>query len=62
MATYREQSEELEQILMHLQSGDLTVDEALPFYEKAQKLISSLEKQLAAADNQIKKLTVQLPE
>ncbi len=60
--TYREQFEELESLLARLQGGDLTVDEALPVYEQAQKLIKALEKQLAEAENQIKKLTVQLPE
>lgn len=60
--TYREQSEELEELLAKLQGGNLTVDEALPVYQEAQKLIKALEKQLAEAENQVKKLTVQLPE
>ncbi|HVX23954.1 MAG TPA: exodeoxyribonuclease VII small subunit [Candidatus Saccharimonadales bacterium] len=54
---YRALSTELEELLAKLQSGDLTIDEAVPAYERGLKLVKELEAYLKTAENTVKKLT-----
>lgn len=56
MADYTSLNDELNEILESLQSGDLSVDEALPAYERGQKIITLLETQLKTAENNVSKL------
>lgn len=57
---YKTLSDELDQILGQLQSGELTIDEALPAYEKGVKLVKQLEKQLETAENKVTELQAKL--
>ncbi len=54
--TYSELQEQLQSILDELQEGHLDVDEAIVRYKQAQTIINQLEKQLAKAENVIKKI------
>jgi len=55
-STFRELSDELDSILARLQAEDIDVDEALKLYEQGSKLVESLEKRLAIAENTVTKL------
>lgn len=57
---YRNLSAELEAILAKLQSGELTIDEALPAYERGMVLVKELESYLKTAENQVKQLKTKL--
>lgn len=59
---YRVLSAELETLLAKLQSGDLTIDEAVPAYERGLKLVKELEAYLKTAENTVKKLTLKSSE
>jgi exodeoxyribonuclease VII small subunit len=51
---YRALQNELDEVLTSLQSGDLTIDEALKAYERGQEIVAQLEKYLKQAENKIK--------
>lgn len=53
---YATLSEELENIMLRLQSDDVAVDEAISLYEQGLKLTKQLEDYLAKAQNTITKL------
>ncbi len=55
--TFRELSDELDDILGKLQADDIDVDEALRLHEQGMKLVTQLEKRLASAENSVKKLS-----
>lgn len=57
---YQTLNEELQAILGKLQSGEITIDEALPAYERGQQLITELEKYLKTAENKITELQAKL--
>lgn len=57
--SYTELQEQLQSILDELQAGNLDVDEAITQYKQAQSIIDQLEKQLAKAENVIKKINSQ---
>jgi exodeoxyribonuclease VII small subunit len=59
---YRALSAELDELLTKLQSGELTIDEAVPAYERGLKLVKELETYLKTAENTVKKLTPKRPE
>lgn len=59
-ADYRLLSAELDDILARLQGGELTIDEALPAYERGLKLVKELETYLKAAENQVSELKAKL--
>jgi exodeoxyribonuclease VII small subunit len=54
--TYREMSEELDNILIWFESGDVDLDEAVAKYEEAQALLNEMEKYLKTAQNKIRKI------
>jgi exodeoxyribonuclease VII small subunit len=57
---YRTLSQELDTILARLQSGELSIDEAMPAYERGMKLVKELEAYLQDAENRITKLQATL--
>jgi len=58
--SYKELSKELDEILEWFESGEHNIDEALPNYEAAMKLLQQLESYLEAAENKIKKINLSL--
>lgn len=54
--SYEEMNSELEAIIQSLQSSDLDLDEALKKYERAQLLITDLEKYLSEVKNKVKEI------
>jgi len=54
--TFRELSDQLDEVLAKLQADDVDVDEALTLHEQGTKLITELEKRLAAAEHTVRKL------
>jgi exodeoxyribonuclease VII small subunit len=54
--SYREMAEQLDQIMLWFESGDIDIDEAVKKYEEASELISEMEKYLKTAENKIKKI------
>jgi exodeoxyribonuclease VII small subunit len=59
---YRALSAELDELLDKLQGGELTIDEAVPAYERGLQLVKELETYLKTAENTVKKLTPKRPE
>lgn len=59
-ADYTTLSAELDEILASLQSGELSIDEAMPAYERGVALIKQLEKQLTTAENKVVELQAKL--
>lgn len=57
---YRSLHQELELILEKLQSGESSIDEAMPAYERGIELVKQLEKQLQTAENRITELQAKL--
>ena len=57
MIDYQKLTAELETILDSLQSGTLSIDEAIDAYDRAQKIVLQLQEYLAKAENKIKKIT-----
>jgi exodeoxyribonuclease VII small subunit len=55
--SYREMAEQLDQIMLWFESGDIDIDEAVKKYEEASVLISEMEKYLKTAENKIKKIS-----
>jgi exodeoxyribonuclease VII small subunit len=50
-------AEQLDQIMLWFESGDIDIDEAVKKYEEASELISEMEKYLKTAENKIKKIS-----
>ena len=57
---YKSLSNELDEILATLQSGELSIDDALPAYERGVALVKQLEKQLTVAENKVTELQAKL--
>ena len=57
---YRAHSAELQDILEQLQSGQLSIDEAMPAYERGMKLVKELETYLKTAEHTVTKLKTKL--
>lgn len=57
---YQGLSSELEQILERLQSGELSIDEAMPAYERGMQLIKELEAYLKTAENRVTEIQAKL--
>ena len=57
---YRKLNDELDAILERLQSGELSIDEAMPAYERGMQLVKELEAYLQQADNRITELQAKL--
>jgi exodeoxyribonuclease VII small subunit len=57
---YQTLNKELEAVLQKLQGGELTIDEALPAYERGVELVALLEKQLTTAQNRVTELQAKL--
>ena len=55
-ADYVALSQELDEILLTLQSGEVDVDEAMRCYERGLELLDLLEKHLKEAENKVIKL------
>ena len=56
--SYNELNKELDEIIEWFESGDLNIDQALPNYEAAMKLIMQLEAHLKDTENKIRKLNI----
>ena len=54
--TYAELKLELDTVLDMLQSDDISVDDALKYYERGMELVKELESTLKEAENKITKL------
>jgi exodeoxyribonuclease VII small subunit len=54
--SYNELKEELDRIMLDLQTEDIDVDHALKCYSRGLELINSIEEYLKSADNSIKEL------
>ena len=54
---YRALSAELDELLARLQSGELSIDEAVPAYERGLELVKQLESYLKDAEQTVTKLT-----
>jgi exodeoxyribonuclease VII small subunit len=57
---YRKLNDELDAILERLQSGELSIDEAMPAYERGMQLVKELESYLQTAENRITELQAKL--
>lgn len=57
---YQQLNDELDTILTRLQSGELSIDEALPAYERGIQLVKDLEAYLQTAENRITELQAKL--
>lgn len=55
-ADYQTLNDELQAILAKLQDGELSIDEALPAYERGMQLVAELEKHITAAQNAVSEL------
>ena len=53
---YRSLQNELDELLNSLQSGNLSIDEALKAFERGQAIVKELQSYLKTAENKIKKL------
>lgn len=54
---YRQMSQELDELLMWFESGDVDLDEAVIKYHQAIKLIARMEEYLKTAENKIQKIS-----
>lgn len=57
---YETMYQELETIINSLQSGELSLDEAVKSYERSTEIIDKLEKHLKAAENSVTKIKASL--
>lgn len=57
---YRKLNDELDDILERLQSGELSIDEAVPAYERGMQLVKELEAYLQSAENRITEVQAKL--
>lgn len=53
---YRDLREELDSILLKLQSGDLDIEDATTQYERATQIVDKLETYIKTAENKITKV------
>ena len=53
---YRSLQAELDELLAHLQSEDVDIDQATDLYERGQKLVAEIRSYLQAAENKVTKL------
>lgn len=60
MKTYKAMATELDRLMEELQSDELDIDEAVKVYEKARKLIGTMEAHLDGAETKITKLKANL--
>ncbi len=56
--TYQEMSDELAELLAWFESEAVSLDDAIPKYEHALKLLQQMEKYLKSAENRVKKIKV----
>ena len=54
--SFREASQELEQIVRALESGDLELEESLECYQRGVELLTSLRERLANAEQRVQEL------
>lgn len=59
---YQALQTELEAILQQLQSGDISIDDAVPAYERGVAIVHDLEDYLKTAENKITELQAKLEE
>lgn len=59
---YRELMQELDLVLVKLQSDDVDVDEALGLYERGVAITKQLEQYLKTAEHKVSKITAELKE
>jgi exodeoxyribonuclease VII small subunit len=59
---YKRLNLELDAILQQLQTGELTIDEAMPAYEQGITIIKLLEDYLQTAENQVEELKAKFAE
>lgn len=57
---YRKLNDELDEILERLQGGELSIDEAVPAYERGMQLVKELEAYLQSAENRITEVQAKL--
>lgn len=57
---YRKLNDELDGILERLQSGEISIDEAVPAYERGMQLVKELETYLQDAENRITEVQAKL--
>jgi len=57
---YQALSEELDTLLTRLQGGELSIDEAVPAYERGMELVRELEAYVTSAENRITELQAKL--
>lgn len=55
---YQQLQEELDEVLLKLQSSELDADETVKLYESGLVLLRQLESKLAAAETTVKKLKI----
>lgn len=55
--SYEDLNRELETVINSLQSGELSIDEALQAYSRGQEIIAQLQDFLKTASNTVKKIT-----
>lgn len=55
--TYRQMSNELDEILLWFESDNVDLDEAIAKYELATQLIAQMEDYLKTAENKIRKIS-----
>jgi exodeoxyribonuclease VII small subunit len=53
---YKALHQELDDLLEDLQSGELSIEEALQAYERGQVIINQLQKYLKQAENKVRKI------
>jgi exodeoxyribonuclease VII small subunit len=56
--SYGEMSDELDEIMLWFESGDVDLDEAVKKYEEALKLLDLMEDYLKTAQNKITKISI----
>lgn len=62
MSSYKDLSQQLDDVLARLQQPNIEVDEAVKLYEQGLKLIKQCEAQLKLAENKIEKIKLQAKE
>ncbi len=55
-ASYRELSDELDEILASLQNNELDIDQATKLYEQGTKITTKLQQYLKSAENKVTKI------
>ena len=60
--TYQQLSQELDDLMLSLESGELDIDEAVKRYERGLTIVKQLEEHLNTAENTVKRLRSQFSE